>query len=234
MIPVDREEKRRLILRAALAVFARRGYDRATVSDIAAQADIGKGVVYDYFASKEELFAALFEFVFPQDAPALKAAVAAARDPIEELLNLAGALLEHYRSLGDYFNVVAQFWARGQAEGGGGQFEGSWAQLYSFCRREVLDCVRRGIASGLFRPELDAEAAAWAIISTLDGGVLQWLHDRGRQPLVENGLAALRLLLRGMLTGAALERCAAGEMGFFSAPTMTDRPVIASDSGTRP
>ena len=55
------EDKRRAILDAALRVFARRGFAAARISDIAAAAEIGKGTVYLYFASKEDLLMGVFE-----------------------------------------------------------------------------------------------------------------------------------------------------------------------------
>ena len=217
MIPVDREEKRRAILRSALAVFSRKGYERATISDIAGEARIGKGVVYDYFRSKEDLFADLFDFLFPQDDAAIAAAVARAANPVGEIEAVAGAVLRHYEALGGYFNVVAQFWAQGQSESANPRFNDNWARLFTSCRSRIADSVRRAMAAGLFRAELDPEAAAWAIIAVLDGSILQWLHSRGGQSLSEQGLAALRILLQGLATG---------EPGFFDARPATARSVI--------
>ena len=55
------EDKRRAILDAALRVFAERGFPAARISDIAAAAGVGKGTVYLYFASKEDLLMGVFE-----------------------------------------------------------------------------------------------------------------------------------------------------------------------------
>ena len=49
-------ETRARIMNAAIAVFGQTGFDAASMSDIAAQADVAKGTVYLYFASKEQLF----------------------------------------------------------------------------------------------------------------------------------------------------------------------------------
>lgn len=70
-----RQEKRRLILDKALEIFALRGYHESSVSLIAKHAGIAKGLMYDYFPSKEELlksvvsegFKDFFE-IFPQNA----------------------------------------------------------------------------------------------------------------------------------------------------------------------
>jgi AcrR family transcriptional regulator len=54
-----RERSRRRILDAALAVFAERGYEGATISQIATRAEVGRGLVSYYFASKEVLLETL-------------------------------------------------------------------------------------------------------------------------------------------------------------------------------
>jgi len=53
-------DKRRLILDAAIRVFAREGFHRCRVSDIAREADVAYGLVYHYFRSKDEVLNTLF------------------------------------------------------------------------------------------------------------------------------------------------------------------------------
>ena len=56
------ENRRACILKAARCVFARQGYSKTVVDDIAGQAGIAKGTLYLYFKSKEDIFlAALME-----------------------------------------------------------------------------------------------------------------------------------------------------------------------------
>lgn len=54
--------KRLLILEAAYRLFVERGYTQTKITDIAKEVNIGKGTVYEYFRSKEEIFSALFEY----------------------------------------------------------------------------------------------------------------------------------------------------------------------------
>lgn len=56
MLREPETDKRQQILMAAARVFADRGFHRATVSDIAGEAGVGKGTIYEYFPSKKELF----------------------------------------------------------------------------------------------------------------------------------------------------------------------------------
>jgi AcrR family transcriptional regulator len=55
-----RDIRRNNLLDAASRIFARQGYDAASVEDIAFEAGIGKPTVYRYFPSKEALFEAVF------------------------------------------------------------------------------------------------------------------------------------------------------------------------------
>ena len=53
-------DKRRLILDAAVRVFARQGFHACRVADIADEAGVAYGLVYHYFASKDEILDTLF------------------------------------------------------------------------------------------------------------------------------------------------------------------------------
>ena len=58
---VDRQEKARQIIQHATAIFAHKGYNATKIDDVAASAGIGKGTVYEYFESKQDLFLAVFD-----------------------------------------------------------------------------------------------------------------------------------------------------------------------------
>jgi len=55
--------KRERILEAAQSIFARKGYYQAKIEEIAELAGVGKGTVYEYFASKEELYKEMFKVI---------------------------------------------------------------------------------------------------------------------------------------------------------------------------
>jgi len=58
-----RESKRRQILTAAIECFATTGYHAVSISDLAKHAGISKGLMYNYFSSKEELLKTIFREV---------------------------------------------------------------------------------------------------------------------------------------------------------------------------
>jgi AcrR family transcriptional regulator len=59
----DRAQKRQAILDVAAAEIARYGYDRANINTIAEHAGIGRGTIYLYFDSKDEVFGALLDTI---------------------------------------------------------------------------------------------------------------------------------------------------------------------------
>lgn len=62
----ERQARRKDILDAARAVFAEKGFDEATLDDVAVRAEFGKGTLYNYFENKEALFASVLEDSFEE------------------------------------------------------------------------------------------------------------------------------------------------------------------------
>src|SRR5438067_11642346 len=54
-------ERRKTILRAAIEVFAKKGYHGCRIADVAREAKVAYGLVYHYFQNKEELLESVFE-----------------------------------------------------------------------------------------------------------------------------------------------------------------------------
>ncbi|KFI26011.1 TetR family transcriptional regulator [Haematobacter missouriensis] len=93
----DFEEKRRVILDCAAQVFAEQGMDKASMSQIAAQAQVSKALLYHYYPGKDALIFAIIithlteldRVVAEADDPALS--------PDQRLRQLVGSVLEAYR-----------------------------------------------------------------------------------------------------------------------------------------
>ena len=61
------EERKNQILEAAIAVFARLGFQQARMDDIARQAGLSKGALYLYYTSKDAIITALLKYFFTQE-----------------------------------------------------------------------------------------------------------------------------------------------------------------------
>src|SRR5258708_29557650 len=58
---IIREERRKRLLNVAAQVFARKGLAGTRIADIAAAGEMSQGLIFRYFASKEDVFAAVIE-----------------------------------------------------------------------------------------------------------------------------------------------------------------------------
>ncbi len=93
----DLQERRRAeILDAATAVFSKRGFSVADVQEIADKAGVGKGTVYRYFPSKEDLFLAAVDHGMRNLKTAVDAAAATAKQPLERIAEGVRAYLTFF------------------------------------------------------------------------------------------------------------------------------------------
>jgi len=178
----DRETKRQAILRAAADVFARHGYLRTRVADVATAANVGKGTVYEYFDSKEELLFGVWEMVHAEVDERIAAILAedtSARTRLEHLFELSAEIVEQ---MVEQTGVSMEFWAACR----GGAFEERYrstsVDVYRRYRRVIADVIRDGQRRGEFRSEIDAEALATMIVSAHDGLGVQMFFDRNVRP----------------------------------------------------
>jgi len=102
----DSRSKRQQIIEAAYAVFSKKGYHRATVDEIIALADTGKGTVYNYFNNKEQLFYTLVRERNQPFEAALLQVVESARQPFEKLETMVKIFLRFYQENADLWRVM--------------------------------------------------------------------------------------------------------------------------------
>ena len=86
MAPMPKDEqKRERILRAAVKIFSLTGLDKGTIASVAKEAGIGKGTIYEYFSSKEDIFIAIFDMFFAKMMPGIQELVDGPLTPVQKL-----------------------------------------------------------------------------------------------------------------------------------------------------
>src|SRR5215831_20560124 len=155
--------KRDAILRAAIDVFAERGYFNAQVADVARAAGVAAGTVYLYFRSKDDLLISIFERGM-RDAIAQGQALAAeVDDPVTRLRRFARL---HLARLGRDRNLAVVFQVELR------QSTKFMERFSSTLLRDYLGLLRDAIADGqrgrLFRADLKPTVAAKMLFGALD------------------------------------------------------------------
>lgn len=171
-----KEARPREILRAALETFAERGFAATRLADVAVRAGVGKGTLYLYFSSKEELLKAVVrEALIPNIARAER--LAAAHDgPCADLLRVIFALAARRIARSRLSAIPKLVLAEAS----------NFPDIAKFYLEEVIyrgfallgGILRRGIERGEFRP-VDIENTARLLIAPLLFLAL-WRHSFAR------------------------------------------------------
>ena len=165
-------DKRRLILDAAVRVFARRGFNGCRVSDIADEAGVAYGLVYHYFRSKDEVLDTLFlerwnvmldviRELDDRDIPAR-----------EKLRAITSFIVDSYRHDPELMKVIIVEVTRAA---------NSFGQTHLAKIREAYELiagiVERAQAQGTFKASVTPQFAAMAFYGAIEQVLTGWIFD---------------------------------------------------------
>lgn len=187
-------DKREAILRAAIKVFANRGYFSSKVADIAGEAGIADGTVYLYFRSKDDILHSIFDRAMTEFIDEGRRQLAEIEDPVERIRRIAQL---HLEKLGADRNMAIVF----QVE-----LRGSTKFMEQFSAAgfgEYLDIIRKtiadGQAAGVFRTDLKPVVGAKILYGALDEMVTNWILSKRSYPLAPMADEVLKVFFGGVL-----------------------------------
>jgi AcrR family transcriptional regulator len=186
------QDKGRRILEAAMEIFSHKPFHQVKVEEIAARACVGKGTVYEYYKSKDELFVAVFEEggrIYLREMENSLKREGSAMEKFTSLITTHGAFISHYRKRALLLVAEQRMLAPREVRQA---FMERQSRLLSLVR----GTIRQGIEEGVFRP-VDVDMASVYVI----GGIISlWslalaaeeniLHNREKEvvDLVLKGL----------------------------------------------
>ena len=202
----EKAQRRREILDAARKEFFEHGFSRPTMDDVAARAEVSKGTIYLYFASKEEILAHLLLEGLDLLLSHMEAALAATPSATAEsaLRALANAYLDFFQSYSSYFRLIMAF-DRGRFG------ESIPPELFQQVLDEslrgltlVAQTIQAGQTTGEFRVD-DPWQAAGSVWAALNGVLVLMAHPL-RQQMLKSDLqtmfqATMDLVLSGLRAG---------------------------------
>ena len=170
--PQAAADKRRLILDAAVRVFARQGFNQCRVSDIADEAGVAYGLVYHYFRSKDEVLDTLFlerwnvllDVIRELDGRELPAR--------EKLYAIASFIVDSYRHDPDLMKVIIVEVTRAA---------NSFGQTHLAKIREAYELIDAIVAKaqvqGEFKDTITPRFAAMAFYGAIEQVLTGWIFD---------------------------------------------------------
>ena len=188
-----RVDRRETILRAAIDVFAGRGFFNAQVADVARAAGVAAGTVYLYFRGKDDLLVSIFERTMREAIADGRACVAPLGDPVAQLREIARVHLDRMgrdRSLAVVFQVELR------------QSTKFMERFSATLLREYLGIIRgiivSGQASGAFRDGINPTLAAKLFFGGLDEMATNWVLSRRKYSLAGETDAIVDLFVGGV------------------------------------
>jgi AcrR family transcriptional regulator len=195
-----REERWAEVVAAATEVFHERGYDAASLQDVADRVGILKGSLYYYIQSKEDLLAEVIGTAYENGLRAVREAAGGSGDPLQRLDR---AVRAHVRHVCANLVGVAVYLRESSA-------------LPEARRRELLgdeeghlavfrNLIEQAQWDGLIHEEVAADVAAQSLLGSVNW-VYRWFEPGGRFTPDEVGRELARTAMTGMATDAGLAR----------------------------
>ena len=189
------KEKRRLILHAAIRVFAEKGYHTCRVQDVASEAGVAYGLVYHYFGSKEELLETIFRRTWSRMLEAVQEVERSGTAAREQLAQVAHIVLSAWQADPDLVRVLVREVARSP------QLQQEIDEIqHAFAALERI--VAQGQETGELRQDLNPRLAAWILYGSLEEILTGWVFERlpaGEAEVEEAERAVADLLYSGLV-----------------------------------
>ena len=170
--PQQAAETRRMILDAAVRVFARQGFHTCRVSDIADEAGVAYGLVYHYFRSKDEVLDTLFLERWDVLLDAIREVDAQDVSAREKLYAIASFIVDSYRHDQDLMKVIIVEVTRAA---------NSFGRSHLAKIREAYDLiaaiVAKAQASGEFKDTVTPAFAALAFYGAIEQVLTGWIFE---------------------------------------------------------
>jgi AcrR family transcriptional regulator len=198
------QQVRQRIIRAAVEVFAEKGYHRATIADVVARSGLSVGAIYTHFTGKEQLFLRSCDLMSGQGLDELGNRLA----PLTSTADRLRAAIAYYvESIDEFDDAPGQVglvraWAEAADEPG--------VREMLVRRRERLVgagqlLIREGIARGELPVWLDVDGLSRGITALLDGLLLQRI-EAGDAYRPDESIRRATAILDVLLAAAATER----------------------------
>lgn len=165
--------KRERILEAAITVFAERGFYHARVSEVAREAGVAGGTIYNYFENKDDLLISLFEDrmqTILADFRSELDGIAGAGDRLRRFIELHLAMVEANPQLAEVLTVELRQSSKFMRQYKARKF-GEYLAL-------LENLIVEGIEREEFRPDVDPKILKRALFGAIDEVSLFWVGAR--------------------------------------------------------
>jgi AcrR family transcriptional regulator len=188
------DERKDQILNAAEQVFTKKGFDQTRMDDIAGQTGLGKGTLYLYFKSKDDLIIAILDRIFQSAFKQLDARKNKPLSATEAIFQFTEEAIRDYKHMLRILPIAYEFLALAFRNK---TVQRALKEYFRHYMEVLVPIVQRGIEAGEFRP-VNAQDVAIAAGAIYEGTILLWVYDHSLVDLETHIRASIKLLLEGI------------------------------------
>jgi AcrR family transcriptional regulator len=190
--PTTTAVRRREIVDATVRVMARRGWNETSIDEITKEARVSRGLVSYHFRDKNDLLSDVLQRCREMFLESVRAAVESGEPPEQQMLCATRASLLLARTNPMPYEVFLHFSTSGRSDP---RLEEEIRHLYRTYRGTTAAAIRDCQRKGVYRQDIDPDAAAAKHMGTIIGIALQWLIDPGAFDMDAAGDLALEMLI---------------------------------------
>lgn len=186
------EQNRRKLLSAAMTVFSRKGFHKATVDEICHRANLGKGTVYQYFGNKKDLFLGIVDSYAADLGKSVESAVSGISSDLQRLETAITAYVGFHAAHRSFYRLVIH-----EQSSFAKEIHERFRKEYFAHLRILEDILRSGMKHGKIK-KLSVPTATFALVGICNSITFQWLLSEGNYSLKSEVPAILEIFLRGI------------------------------------
>ena len=189
--------KKTQIINAAVEIFAKEGLERGKIADIAKQAGIGKGTIYEYFKSKDEIFGAIENMFIDDSIAQIERLAKSNKSPKTQIEGIFNYSVNMHDTMGDTIIIISEMWAqhsRGQLHG---HKNSIFADMYSSYHKTIKEILTNGIKTGEFR-EMNKNGVATMLLALIDGIIWQNVIFKNDKQFAQWKKEAIKSFMNGI------------------------------------
>jgi TetR/AcrR family transcriptional regulator, fatty acid metabolism regulator protein len=200
---VDKAVKRAEIIAHAAKEFSKRGFHVTKMQDVATSADIGKGTIYEYFATKEDLFLAVYDSWMTEYENTIQQRVDEAEGALSKVDAIRISAVDFYQSRAAEAPLLLEFWAHTLRTD-----NPRFLERINVHQRYLEDLgatlTQELVEAGWFQ-EVDAKSFSLMEVGISNGIFLTWVLQERRFPLDKAYTFRQSILGYGLLNDSARE-----------------------------
>lgn len=161
---MDKSDREKIIIEAALKVFSTKGYASTRMADIAREADMSYGLVYHYFENKEKLFDAIVEDWWTGFYDELEMLKKSDISTEEKLVEIIRYILKVYENKPNQISIFVTEVSRGFVYHSDTKGKDKFNKLFSLCQ----DIMLEGQRQGFLRKDIQAHYLTYLFLGSID------------------------------------------------------------------